>query len=744
MWEWYDQVQLSGHLVRTHPTLPHLQVSQKCSLTAPPPRARAGPSSGARYRRRLGGFRARLGPQARDSQTGGEVALNFGATPTTANVALTVRFTPYHSHLLHDNERAVLYLPQQMQDEIERMFLLMAILHTEMHRQDLYWNRGSLLFLLIAAITIELSPRIDEPVEIRGCNRAIARTLLGLRELVLQMDGARLWGPHVRRRERQAKDNTASERQMERALDSLEAARFQEEEIRADCDIVECVERRRQLIRRERQFLSGVHGPGWLYHGSSERLQDRKHARYCKVAHEFVPRCFQPLNCLCFISPNVPRVGSNYGNGVVEKPCCIFGVEGRRHVQDEIGVMLGAVFKQGVPSTHVNQAHWFIKNYGGASAALVYLTFLGQNETAYTEAVQDAPSPDVRDPSKQKAIARNMRKVSGARQIIHHASAGWRSAKILEDRVTAMDTLSSMRPEQHFPEIGRQVFWDFLWATRPGFSNIGFAPIVHLDLAPRLQALLQRPPPPNPSLGIKGMIRAYPGRAMRAQKRIGRKSSRAPWIGAFQTTFGCLSRLRNSIWPEQSSSGQAQLAMVTISWDKLSSSIDNFRYVTYEKNREKKKMRKKTLGGSTVERARPRFSKATSLHQQSMIGARKGIRREEQSLRMGTARNGALGSLTAQPKGKKALSQITDGLGPNRTGAERHSQRRTIVADGDRPQRSPSGRPNNLSDAADFRCASAVEQFALRAPGERGRATPGSMPVSVDAKRNNGVVIGRS
>ncbi|KAJ6471094.1 hypothetical protein C8R47DRAFT_1147847, partial [Mycena vitilis] len=109
-----------------------------------------------------------------------------------------------------------------------------------------YWNRGSLLVLLIAAIAIELSSRIDEPVEIRGCNRAIARTLLGLRELVLHMDGARLWGPHVRRRERQAKDNTASERQMERALDSLEAARFQQQEkIRADCDIAEDPQRPR-------------------------------------------------------------------------------------------------------------------------------------------------------------------------------------------------------------------------------------------------------------------------------------------------------------------------------------------------------------------------------------------------------------------------------------------------------------------------------------------------------------------
>ncbi|KAJ7348056.1 hypothetical protein DFH08DRAFT_960413 [Mycena albidolilacea] len=58
------------------------------------------------------------------------------ATPTTGNPADTVRFTTYHSHLLHDSERAAIYFPHQMVDEIERMFLLMAILQTEMHRQD--------------------------------------------------------------------------------------------------------------------------------------------------------------------------------------------------------------------------------------------------------------------------------------------------------------------------------------------------------------------------------------------------------------------------------------------------------------------------------------------------------------------------------------------------------------------------------------------------------------------------------
>jgi hypothetical protein len=47
-----------------------------------------------------------------------------------------VRFTTFQSHLFHDNERAILYFPDQMQDETERMFIMMAILQTEIHRQD--------------------------------------------------------------------------------------------------------------------------------------------------------------------------------------------------------------------------------------------------------------------------------------------------------------------------------------------------------------------------------------------------------------------------------------------------------------------------------------------------------------------------------------------------------------------------------------------------------------------------------
>ncbi|KAJ7144124.1 hypothetical protein C8R44DRAFT_973794 [Mycena epipterygia] len=58
------------------------------------------------------------------------------ATPNFGSAAGTVRFTTYRPHLLHGNEPAVIYFPHQMQDELERMFLLMAILQTEMHRQD--------------------------------------------------------------------------------------------------------------------------------------------------------------------------------------------------------------------------------------------------------------------------------------------------------------------------------------------------------------------------------------------------------------------------------------------------------------------------------------------------------------------------------------------------------------------------------------------------------------------------------
>ncbi|KAJ7210902.1 hypothetical protein GGX14DRAFT_625149, partial [Mycena pura] len=58
------------------------------------------------------------------------------ATPTSGDVAGTVRFTTYQPHLFHGNEPAVLYFPHQLHDEIERMFLLMAVLKTEIQRED--------------------------------------------------------------------------------------------------------------------------------------------------------------------------------------------------------------------------------------------------------------------------------------------------------------------------------------------------------------------------------------------------------------------------------------------------------------------------------------------------------------------------------------------------------------------------------------------------------------------------------
>ncbi|KAJ6462595.1 hypothetical protein C8R45DRAFT_1027125 [Mycena sanguinolenta] len=58
------------------------------------------------------------------------------ATPTSGDVADTVQFRPYRPHLFRDNERAIIFFPHQLQDEVERMFLLMAILQTDIHRQD--------------------------------------------------------------------------------------------------------------------------------------------------------------------------------------------------------------------------------------------------------------------------------------------------------------------------------------------------------------------------------------------------------------------------------------------------------------------------------------------------------------------------------------------------------------------------------------------------------------------------------
>ncbi|KAJ7243837.1 hypothetical protein B0H12DRAFT_1022835 [Mycena haematopus] len=57
------------------------------------------------------------------------------ATSLIGNAADTVRFTTYRWRLFHDSERAMIYFPHHM-EEIERMFLLMAILQTEIRRQD--------------------------------------------------------------------------------------------------------------------------------------------------------------------------------------------------------------------------------------------------------------------------------------------------------------------------------------------------------------------------------------------------------------------------------------------------------------------------------------------------------------------------------------------------------------------------------------------------------------------------------
>ncbi|KAJ7445425.1 hypothetical protein FB451DRAFT_1412707 [Mycena latifolia] len=57
------------------------------------------------------------------------------ATPPSGPAG-AVRFTPYHSHLFHSNEPAAISFPAHLHDEEERMFVLMAILQTEIHRQD--------------------------------------------------------------------------------------------------------------------------------------------------------------------------------------------------------------------------------------------------------------------------------------------------------------------------------------------------------------------------------------------------------------------------------------------------------------------------------------------------------------------------------------------------------------------------------------------------------------------------------
>ncbi|KAJ7056397.1 hypothetical protein C8F01DRAFT_1311310 [Mycena amicta] len=55
----------------------------------------------------------------------------------------TVRFTTCEPHLLRKTEQATIQFPYEMQDEIERMFVLMAILQTEMHKQDIRKSAGA-------------------------------------------------------------------------------------------------------------------------------------------------------------------------------------------------------------------------------------------------------------------------------------------------------------------------------------------------------------------------------------------------------------------------------------------------------------------------------------------------------------------------------------------------------------------------------------------------------------------------
>ncbi|KAJ7055787.1 hypothetical protein C8F01DRAFT_1373308 [Mycena amicta] len=48
-----------------------------------------------------------------------------------------VRFASYEPHLISKNEAATIRFPYEMQDEIDRLLVLMAILQPEMHEQDI-------------------------------------------------------------------------------------------------------------------------------------------------------------------------------------------------------------------------------------------------------------------------------------------------------------------------------------------------------------------------------------------------------------------------------------------------------------------------------------------------------------------------------------------------------------------------------------------------------------------------------
>ncbi|KAJ7181562.1 hypothetical protein C8R43DRAFT_969521 [Mycena crocata] len=54
----------------------------------------------------------------------------------TSSAIGTVRFTTYRFHLFSHSKPATLHFPPQLQNETEKMFLIMAILQTETRRQE--------------------------------------------------------------------------------------------------------------------------------------------------------------------------------------------------------------------------------------------------------------------------------------------------------------------------------------------------------------------------------------------------------------------------------------------------------------------------------------------------------------------------------------------------------------------------------------------------------------------------------
>ncbi|KAJ7657203.1 hypothetical protein DFH06DRAFT_1131726 [Mycena polygramma] len=64
------------------------------------------------------------------------------ATANTGSDPASVRLTTYHMHLSGEHKQAAIYFPREIQDEEERMFLLMALLETETQRQDKWITEG--------------------------------------------------------------------------------------------------------------------------------------------------------------------------------------------------------------------------------------------------------------------------------------------------------------------------------------------------------------------------------------------------------------------------------------------------------------------------------------------------------------------------------------------------------------------------------------------------------------------------